>query len=156
TGPHGWFGRDVFGMTAGYFRNDYQSIASISSSLNFEAVVAGTTLNTASPDLYDGSIRHVVVANQTFLPGPPNSNNIYAASYHYDQLYRITSVDHIDDVNINTLNSWTGSTVGNDYHEDFTYDDNGNILSANRRDDAGNWLDKLKYQYISNSNKLDH
>ncbi len=80
-----------------------------------------------------------------------------AAVYNYDQLNRIKSADYTQDINLST-NQWTATGTMASYHNDYTYDANGNILTLNRKGIACKNLemDKLHYNYYSNTNQLKY
>lgn len=75
--------------------------------------------------------------------------------YGYDQLNRLVSKNAYN--GLNTNNRWTPILL-NDYKEAFSYDANGNILTAlrNATTAGGNTLamDALTYHYQANTNKL--
>jgi RHS repeat-associated protein len=55
-------------------------------------------------------------------------------------------------------NSWASATATDDYHEAFTYDANGNILTLHRNGLAAQALpmDTFTYRYTPGTNRLDH
>ena len=70
-----------------------------------------------------------------------------ASTYKYDQLNRIVEMQAYQNINANT-NSWaSGSTYAGLYHNSFSYDASGNILTQIRNDSSGHVLDNLTYHY---------
>lgn len=68
--------------------------------------------------------------------------------FSYDQLNRLTQATYTNE---------TDAAFNNDFDMDATYDENGNILSLNRRGRVGGTakqIDVLSYSYASTSNKL--
>jgi RHS repeat-associated protein len=156
--------RDAFGYSLHYFNGDYSPI-SVNMRHPFVSAVSSHTnslYNVVSDvgnnivNLYNGNISQMVTAlpnaasyqsNQTITPLP------LATTYRYDQLNRLTEVKAFENYNtISNVNTWAlnNQTGTNAYHEQFTYDANGNIKSAKRN---GNLLgpaqamDDLTYEY---------
>lgn len=144
-----YIGADEMGYSLGYYQNDYSSIAinpaiaSITSS-----GVTGSGLNAASPNLWNGNIRHMVVSIRQFMNAGTTSPQAFA--YKYDQLNRITSAEQYTNMDMST-NVWQVGGAGNTaYKETFTYDHNGNIIRQNRNGNAAQVnLDQLKYFYYN-------
>ncbi|MDB5144431.1 MAG: hypothetical protein JWQ66_3144, partial [Mucilaginibacter sp.] len=68
-------------------------------------------------------------------------------AYKYDQLNRILEEQAYTNLSIFS-NSWdAGSTYANRYHNVFSYDANGNILTQERADASGLSFDQLTYNY---------
>ncbi len=139
--------RDAYGYSLYYFGDgstilDYTSISGLTP---FNAAPAGLSSFNA---LYNGNI----AAMSTNIPKLTDPWHYY--TYRYDQLNRVKG-DHVYKV-IST------ATPVTDYQEHFTYDGNGNILTANRNMGAGTRMDSLVYNYPRsstgrlNNNKLNY
>ncbi|AYL93832.1 RHS repeat-associated core domain-containing protein [Mucilaginibacter celer] len=136
--------RDAFGYSLSYYgttaKPDYTTVTQNANP--FDDAVLGTF-----KPLYNGNI----AASSMNLP-KLNANNDpwHFYTYRYDQLNRLTNTD---------VFKATGNTTGlagvagtNDYHEDFSYDANGNIFKANRKGTGGLDMDKLEYLYDKDEN----
>ena len=73
----------------------------------------------------------MVVAIGKFMEGSGGTPMGYA--YKYDHLNRIASMYAYDNVNMATNIWYTTATAMSQYHNRFTYDANGNILTQVRR-----------------------
>jgi hypothetical protein len=148
---HNMVARDAYGFSIGYFYNDYSSIGNST----FEAkirtgspVLIPTTLDLASPGLYNGNIRHIVTATSLF--------GVQGMAYQYDQLNRLRQADAYRSIDI-INNAWqTGSPIPNpEYKEAFTYDQNGNMKSLIRRGVFPNLaMDSLTFFSYAGTNRL--
>jgi hypothetical protein len=126
--------KDVFGFSLGYYEGDHTPIG-MNRTLNpltiaqqFTPSTVGTTLGNASPNLYNGNIRHMVTAILPFM----NAFNPQARAYNYDQLNRIKDAYTYNQVNLGS-NIWsTTAPAVSDYEEHFSYDPNGNIMTLQR------------------------
>lgn len=148
--------KDEFGFTLGYYAGDYYDIGQKTTSQHFEINVSGG-FNNASPSLYNGNIRHMVTAIGKFMTPSP-LKGVMGYAYEYDHLNRIVRMDAYDSINMGT-NSWnTGAAAMSQYHNRFTYDANGNILTQVRRgaESVNLALDSLVYKYYPNTNRLSH
>jgi RHS repeat-associated protein len=130
------FKKDVFGMTLEYFNGDYSSSAIPSDNV---------TLPVAYPEQHTGMIRAMR------WHSPTESAEQFGYAFNYDQRNQFSSAD---------WGSVTGSsmTIKDDarYHESISgYDLNGNIDVLNRKNSKGDNIAHYKYQYITNTNKLD-
>lgn len=143
------FAKDVFGFTLSYYQGDYFAANTLSQANQFEAKVAASALNASVPNLYNGNIRAMAVSISQF------GNTPMAYAYQYDQLNRIISANTWNNYD-STNNIWSTSGAAIPaYHNRFTYDANGNILSQVRRGSSTTLaMDSLSYQYYSNTNKL--
>ena len=76
--------------------------------------------------------------------------------FKYDQLNRLLSTDAFDGLNA-TANQWQNTTALAAYHNELSYDPNGNILTNKRNGEAGNLnMDDMVYHYdtTNHTNKL--
>jgi len=92
------------------------------------------------------------------LGARPNYLQPLVSAFQYDQLNRLVNVQAFNDLDTGSL-AW--KSTGNYYPyyaEHFSYDQNGNMLSVNRRGDSlhsGNAsMDSLAYHYYYGTNKL--
>jgi YD repeat-containing protein len=140
-----YIGKDAFGFSLYYFNNDYKPINT--GSAPFVSVpqllpadpVSGVVTGT---DLFNGNIRAMAVSI-------PQLGAAKLYGYRYDQLNRFVRMDAFDGTYM-AGNSAT-LTRTTDYHEEVSYDPNGNIRTylRNGTTQAGNQLamDNLTYQY---------
>ncbi|OCX50795.1 hypothetical protein BEL04_18875 [Mucilaginibacter sp. PPCGB 2223] len=127
--------RDAYGFALHYFgNNDYQPIGT-----GISNPFANPTLN---KPLYNGNIvAQTVNIKQLGIP--------MLCQYGYDQLNRIKRANAFTGLDSAT-NAWTPIATNN-YKENFTYDGNGNILTANRYGNVGR-MDSLIYRYTYDNN----
>jgi RHS repeat-associated protein len=139
------FGRDAYGFTMGYNNNDYKPIGG--GAAHFETGYSDFCNNTptVSPELFNGNIRSMSTAIGKFTPpGAPVIPVAYA--YTYDQLNRLVNADFFK---YPGPGPWMPKT---EYHEDFAYDENGNISSLTRNGYNPNQsMDQLTYTYDNSS-----
>jgi RHS repeat-associated protein len=147
TNVHKSIAYDKFGYTLGYYDGDYAPINALTPGNYFEPAYSGTTFDNASPDLFNGNIRHMITA----LPTATQQTMGY--TYQYDQLNRIKSMTAYHGM---SSNSWSTGSSTTDYSNNYTYDANGNILTLNRRGAAGLNMDELSYNYTAGTNQLTH
>jgi hypothetical protein len=148
------FARDAFGYSLSYFNGDYKAINL--GAPKFEAGYSGSSMNSAGSDMFNGNIKNMVTAIKPLItaskPWP------MARVFQYDQLNRLVNVKAF--INLDTsLLTW--KNTGNNYPyyaEKFTYDQNGNVLKANRRGDtlhsSNATMDSMEYKYYLGTNKL--
>jgi RHS repeat-associated protein len=133
--------RDAFGYALNYYgttaKPDYIPVTTAANPFD------NPTLASFKP-LYNGNI----AASSMNLPKLTDPWHFY--TYRYDQLSRLTNTD---------VFKATGNATGlgsvasvNDYHEDFSYDANGNIAKANRNGTDGMLMDELEYLYDKDGN----
>ncbi len=126
--------RDAYGFALHYYNADYKPI--------------GTTVTnpfanpTITKSLYNGNIAAQMVNIKQL--GQPM---LY--QYGYDQLNRIKRANAFTGLD-STTNTWTPIATAN-YKENFTYDGNGNILTANRYGNVSR-MDSLLYRYSYDNN----
>jgi hypothetical protein len=140
--------RDAFGFTLGYYNGDYQPAgwgSSVTAANHLEASI--TNLNQRS--LYNGNIASMAV-NVGRLNAP------LAYKFGYDQLNRLATTDAFDGLDP-AQNQWQNNTALTAYHNELTYDPNGNI-KTNKRNGAASQedMDDLAYFYDPNTNRLNH
>jgi len=71
-----------------------------------------------------------------------------ATSYQYDQLNRLKEMTMYNGMDIiNNVWNATAAASNDAYHENYTYDANGNILTLNRKDHNGAGMDNFTYHY---------
>ena len=142
--PSGVIPKDVFGFSLNYFNNDYTPINANGINLPFAHL--------ADPGdwkpLYNGNIAAMAVNIGKFEDALVNY-------YAYDQLNRLVRRQVYK--GINSENQFSKDQI-EDFYEDFTYDPNGNILTANRNG-APSYsmpqdMDQLTYHYTPGSNRL--
>ncbi len=135
---------DIFSQRIDYFTTDYAAIANAN---------ALKEIPPTAKSLYNGNIAGISTALAPF----DNINN----KYHYDQLHRIVSADYekyqIPASGPSVITPYTA----NNYHSDYKYDMDGNLLELNRKGgDIGGVantaidMDKLRYTYNSQKNQL--
>src|SRR5690606_35609650 len=75
-------------------------------------------------------------------------HQVLAQVYKYDQLNRLKQAQGVEGLTA-AANSWEGVTdaVADRYKSAYTYDANGNILTAERHDETGQQYDDFAYQY---------
>lgn len=136
------FAQDVFGYSLGYYSGDYLSINNkIGTVENFTANAAGSAFAAPANDLFNGNISSMVT---TFLDNTETVTPTSGGEYRYDQLNRLKQATRSEDINTST-NIWQNAGAGQKYFENFTYDFNGNIASANRYSNGSVLMDQLTY-----------
>ncbi len=134
--------RDAFSYTLGYFSGDYTPKAG--SSVNALAAIAGSDLLNSRFDLFNGNISYMTTNITNPGTGDFSPNGM---AYKYDQLNRIKEARGFSNIDV-TGNSWqTGSTYGGKYYNGYTFDLNGNILTAQVKNSAGTLIDDQTYNY---------
>jgi len=140
------YARDAFGYTIGYYDGDYDPIGSSM----FEASYSGSGFDAATPDLYNGNIRHIVSENRHF-------GNAYGYAYQYDQLHRLKSMNLWDNYNAGTFSWNSGGSAKEQHQTRYNYDANGNLTKLIRYGDQSGsnaLMDSLTYNYSSGTNRL--
>ncbi|WP_452601292.1 3-coathanger stack domain-containing protein [Pontimicrobium sp. MEBiC06410] len=135
--------KDAFGYTLDYFDGDYVSN-------NSNRLLNLSTVKTTSPNnLYNGNIKQMT----TSLRGL-NEDKLSSLSntYVYDQLNRIKASNN---QSITESNNNAFTTANDLYKTSYTYDKNGNLQGLNR-DANGQNMDRLRYEYNSETNQLNH
>ncbi|MCB9262599.1 MAG: RHS repeat-associated core domain-containing protein [Flavobacteriales bacterium] len=151
-----YVGKDVFGFSLGYYEGDFYEIGSILSSDLAFSQTSSSDFGSASPDLFNGNIKHMITALQPFMG---TNGEPMGMAYTYDQLNRIKSATAWDDINV-TTNHWRQPSSGplQDYACNYTYDANGNImtLSRNGTTAVNTQMDNFIYHYFPGTNKLEY
>lgn len=136
---------DVFGYSLKYNENDYQSIGSSSF---ISQTTGGFDANRS--ELFNGNISQKVTSVNTSEP----NNNIDIAlgsTYQYDQLNRLISSRVTQDLDKDN-NQWIAGVATNNFATDYAYDKNGNITSLVRKEQNGNAMDDIAYDYDETNN----
>jgi RHS repeat-associated protein len=158
--------QDVFGYSLEFYNNDYKS-ASPTVAANITSNISLTAAYAATPNLYNGNIK--ALATAMFQPDPtpsvapsiPYEISTMSRFFKYDQLNRIKegqSYEVAANLGLGTIATHSVPSASN-YFEDFRYDANGNILSANRNGfGSPNSMDALTYEYedLTTSNRLSY
>ena len=147
------FAKDAYGFSLSYYDGDYKAIGRDGLNANDYPIAneAGTPLNAPNSGLYNGNIRHMVTSLKNY--------GTIATAYKYDQLNRIVSMQSLEEMDDVAENSWKlNGSLSNKYATDYSYDDNGNLLSLKRNSgDLGNLeMDDLTYHYKPGTNQLTH
>ncbi|MGV3636518.1 MAG: RHS repeat-associated core domain-containing protein, partial [Flavobacteriales bacterium] len=157
--PHAAVARDAFGLSLHYFdpaggdaEKDYYPISdAVWNNATGQRFIAKGPLSENGRDLYNGNIAAMVRSL-------PPTNNWYADAvnegtpqilgwrFKYDQLNRLREANTRK--GLNAANDWTDvGVVDALYKSQYTYDANGNILTAKRWDHNNDLYDDLIYQY---------
>jgi RHS repeat-associated protein len=145
------FGRDVVGLSQGFFNGDYKPIGNSTANafdLSFTTPPspAGTTGNTGH-QLFNGNISYTTLALSMI-----NNGQTTGYSYLYDQLNRITSMKQHSIAGT----AWSYNSANQEFFERISYDANGNINTyvRNGANAPGMPLgmDNLKYFYYYTAN----
>lgn len=108
--------------------------------------------------LYNGNISSAVYTQQPMGPwgSATTEGDALASIYHYDQLNRLTGMVTRSGITA-TANDWNAiptPTSLKAYASQYSYDANGNILTAQRYDSAGTLYDSLVYFYKKSGAQL--
>ncbi len=153
---------DAAGFVLGYYdaatgiKRDYWSsaFAGQTTAERFVPLVSSTATLVDYNSLYNGNISHMITA---LSDEDENVVTNQVTAYKYDQLNRIKQVRAHRNFNVST-NAFTGSTGDNGkYHEDFSYDRNGNILNVlrNGNNTGGTQvMDNFTYHYYDNTGAI--
>ncbi len=145
NGVNKHFAKDVYGYSLGYFAGDYAPINPGKTGTNsFYASTAGSDLEAARNNLYNGNIGSMV----TTITNPSTRDILpQGTAYKYDQLNRLLESKAFTNLDVGD-NEWqSGSSYTGRYHNLFSYDANGNILTQLRKDASGASIDELTYRY---------
>lgn len=152
--------RDAFGFSLNYFTGDYKPIST--SVTPFVTVPMSLPADPASGistagQLFNGNIGAMAV-------NIPKLGDALVYGYRYDQLNRIKRMDAFTGFT-NSNNTFTSPTRTLDYHEEVTYDPNGNINTYKRNGSSATSsqnMDVLTYNYnlgtggVLANNRLRH
>ncbi|MDB5272088.1 MAG: conserved repeat domain protein [Chitinophagaceae bacterium] len=136
---------DAFGMTLGYYENDFTRTGIFNSTTSGKYY-----LSNAGKNLYNGNIsqwqsksKDAGMLSPTYFNG-----RLTGELYTYDRLNRIKS---------SSLNPYSGGfTTTADYGTTYSYDPNGNITTLQRKAYSGIQMDDLQYHYNTTDNKLQY
>jgi hypothetical protein len=142
---HSTVSRDVFSYDLNYFNTDFRPLGTTAPAFRNPFYNFATETAAVGKELFNGNIKSMSVSLSQF--------GLYHYSYRYDQLNRLMEK--------RSFNDGEGYLQEvNDYNESFSYDGNGNILSAvksaSESSPGGINMDILGYQYLPGSNKLDY
>lgn len=153
------FLQDAFGMVLDYHANDYRN----DRTGNVQPIKSINTTGIV-PDNFVGLTKAMTWYSKKPLstPGMPGVESPVTTLYTYDEKDQLVS--SIWGNNINYNNTPATFSVTNFNQENIkdpnsgqpAYDGHGNILNLQRVDGLGNVVDKLTYNYTTNSNKLDN
>jgi RHS repeat-associated protein len=136
-------GKDVYGYALDYYTDDYKAISG-NTALPIEWINTNR-VNRIGADSYNGNVSRSTIALSAFNGGLP-----VGYTYRYDQLNRLTHMRYqAFAANPTAWNMPDNDPVTDPFHEDITYDGNGNILSYTRNGNVTALfpMDKLQYQY---------
>ncbi|PIE88103.1 MAG: hypothetical protein CSA04_03630, partial [Bacteroidetes bacterium] len=135
------FPKDGFGMSLGYYENDFEN----SYYPNFISANSFQEKHLYNGNIASWSFRNSKVENQ----GQVYKDTTLGFQYTYDFLNRIKEAS----LNIKAATSWEEVQ---DYHSDYSYDKNGNLQELNRktRMRTAIAIDNLSYTYQQGSNQL--
>jgi RHS repeat-associated protein len=140
--------RDAFGFALHYFGGgDYKPVGA-----GLHPFADAESAGSRFKPLFNGNIGMMSV-------NLPKVGEPLLYAYSYDVLNRLVKMDAARNLNT-TTNNWEPVSL-DDYQENISYDPNGNILTYNRNGNptaSGKPadMDRLTYNYIANTNKLDH
>jgi RHS repeat-associated protein len=160
---------DVMGYVLDYFTDntsisstDYVSVGSHDFTGGIKAApFYASAASSPVYNLYNGNIKGMSYGIN-FPSSLPTTSNVNARVFNYDQLNRIVqSTNYYIGSGGYSAATAVSSPSSSDYYEAFSYDPNGNILTAKRNAytvSGGNSLDQLTYgmQYPYYNNMLDN
>lgn len=142
---HSTVSKDVFSYELDYFNSDYRAIGTTDQQFKYPFNNFATETSAVSRQLFNANIIGMSTSLSQF--------GLSHYRYRYDQLNRLTE-KHSFKQEIYGLEQTF------DFAEDFIYDANGNILTANRNasmaSPGGQVMDNLNYQFENNTNKLSY
>lgn len=146
---HSTVARDAMTYVLGYNSNDYSPVGGAIATAFSGAYSTSSTLSTGN-GLYNGNISHTMVSLSKL-----NGGLAAGYSYGYDQLNRLLEMRRHD---ITGSQTWSNSSIIDDYKESIAYDGNGNILTYLRNGTVAEGsslaMDNLTYHYQAGTNKL--
>lgn len=162
---------DEFGYTLGYYDGDYKPVstrvnlgaATEYGNLNvWQSLGSGLTPGANSPKgLFNGNISYMLSQTPEMQYQTVPQSQFLGRVFKYDQLNRL--VDAKASLSYDNNTGWLAPEVNKNYYENFSYDNNGNILTAKRYGPGTLKIDSLQYKYdwttgsmLRNSNKLYH
>jgi RHS repeat-associated protein len=121
------FSKDVWSMSLGYYKGDYLHAGSA-----FRSLRESSDALQPEHELYNGNIAS--------WSAKTASLGASVEKYRYDKLNRLISSQLLQF----TDSIWTPTAA---YQTGYSYDGNGNLLTLERKDQAGTQLDQLSYRY---------
>ncbi|MFY0598990.1 MAG: hypothetical protein JXR03_04925 [Cyclobacteriaceae bacterium] len=152
-----FFGKDAFSMSLGYYDGDYTSISAVIPDFNERDALwtrhqeQYPTAGSEAPGLYNGNIAWM----NTHLSELGKAEDTPEAGmqgklYQYDQLNRL-----LDAKALNTYSTgYTARAPSEAFDSDYTYDQNGNLMTLNRLDNQAASSFSGVYTYLPGTNKL--
>ena len=155
---------DAVGYSLGYFKGDYSPVGGYDAQAFYNSYVSHTIMTfpdqppsyEPGSDLFNGNISWATYA----INGIDNGATA-GYTYGYDQLNRLYIMNRHAYPQGTVYLEWNINTLLQDYHEQISYDPNGNIRTYFRNGAASQLsMDNLTYQYEKNasgqlvSNKL--
>lgn len=148
-----YFAKDAFGFSLGYHNSDYTPI---NASATFLADKTGSDLLASTTNLYNGNISSMVTTITTpvaFVPEPSFEILAQSNAYTYDRLNRLresksfANLDYDNNLWMNSGNPYDGR-----YHNQFTYNANGGMLTALAKNAMGETIDNQTYHRATTTN----
>ncbi|MFN8310015.1 MAG: hypothetical protein U0T73_08630 [Chitinophagales bacterium] len=144
------FAEDAYGFSLGYFSGDYKSISGNA----VEPALSGSGLE-SSASLFNGNIRY----QQQAITGIENGAT-QGFGYAYDQLNRIKKAKNYNNLDVPSK-AWQAGGPISAYNEEFSYDENGNIMHLKRAGMPSQTdMDDMGYHYKTigsqKTNQLDY
>ncbi|NII26642.1 RHS repeat-associated core domain-containing protein [Pseudoflavitalea sp. X16] len=152
-GINQYIARDALGFNLNYFDGDYKTINPGVNPFPSYRLAGGSLPDSVYRPLYNGNISSMATHIRKFdeLGHVPIFYN-----YRYDQLNRLVKQDaFFFSFNASTNSYGSNWAPDSTFHEDISYDPNGNIQHYNRYAiGAGSKMDGLTYKYYPGTNKL--
>lgn len=145
------FAKDAFGFSLGYHNSDYTPIDGAATFLTGKT---GSDLQNNTANLYNGNISSMVTTITTpvtFSPEPSFEILAQSNAYTYDRLNRLresksfANLDYDNNLWMNSGNPYDGR-----YHNQFTYNANGGMLTALMKNAMGEIIDNQTYHRATN------
>lgn len=143
-------GRDAASLLLGYYQDDYISLDGSNAHL---AIINGSPVEdhilelNSIKGLWNGNIPLMISAIFTHDDAPVGFSPELAQTFQYDQLNRLRKSFGYTESSLAANNTW-GAPTDDIYDTEHTYDRNGNLLTLNRREGSGTWMDELEYGYL--------
>lgn len=138
--------KDAFGYSLHYFKDDYTARHG-----NDFLSYSSAAVTPENISLYNGNIREMYTAST-------NTEEEYIGTshtlYQYDQLNRIKAMEQEELTGAATP---THTTLGGFYASNYSYDENGNLMTLNRWAKHGGvktHIDQFDYHYTAGTNQL--
>lgn len=153
TSPNSKVARDVMGYLLHYHEGDYSGIGVGN---NWEP--SNANFGNAQKDLYNGNIASITSEIAALRNGTKAMGN-KEVLYTYDQLNRILSSTTYEGLDSES-NTWTNIREIEDYHTNYRFDEDGNLLELLRNGTEKNSnvlkMDAFEYHYTAGTNRLDY